>query len=442
MGGWKSAIELVPKIGKVMGKAFGEGGTKAVEQVAKISKAEMKQAKDLRKAEGAIKSIGSPKINVSGVDISRFSYKNGKFWDLKHANTSYSRKEFAQLQSHYSNLFKGGNKSGYKAWERTIPKSNFTPKFNTLNNESKIIGHGSNTAETIAKQRWYQNVENWKKAGKLGVDGMNKTGRAIHGTAEFGFRAARGAIKNSKNLAILAGTGWAAYNIYNGNGIVKPILGAVGGTGAQQGGAVNIAEQLIAGEGAPQLHDNLSGMVNGVVGEAGDVYYRLKDGTIAVADEAGNLYQGGKDMITGAFNGNGMVNDGNGYYSDPTAQQYPSMAQMQMTNQQGGGSMNALMNGMNNAVSQVSGGNVSKMNIASLLLSAYMMFGRFGWMGKAASLLLGGMTLHNINGKQAASQHQNQQQQQSRANVTEQIPLQTAEMPVEEENTVVRMRRL
>ena len=442
MGGWKSAIELVPKIGKVMGKAFGEGGTKAVEQVAKISKAEMKQAKDLRKAEGAIKSIGSPKINVSGVDISRFSYKNGKFWDLKHANTSYSRKEFAQLQSHYSNLFKGGNKSGYKAWERTIPKSNFTPKFNTLNNESKIIGHGSNTAETIAKQRWYQNVENWKKAGKLGVDGMNKTGRAIHGTAEFGFRAARGAIKNSKDLAILAGTGWAAYNIYNGNGIVKPILGAVGGTGAQQGGAVNIAEQLIAGEGAPQLHDNLSGMVNGVVGEAGDVYYRLKDGTIAVADEAGNLYQGGKDMITGAFNGNGMVNDGNGYYSDPTAQQYPSMAQMQMTNQQGGGSMNALMNGMNNAVSQVSGGNVSKMNIASLLLSAYMMFGRFGWMGKAASLLLGGMTLHNINGKQAASQHKNQQQQQSRANVTEQIPLQTAEMPVEEENTVVRMRRL
>lgn len=442
MGGWKSAIELVPKIGKVMGKAFGEGGTKAVEQVAKISKAEMKQAKDLRKAEGAIKSIGSPKINVSGVDISRFSYKNGKFWDLKHANTSYSRKEFAQLQSHYSNLFKGGNKSGYKAWGRTIPKSNFTPKFNTLNNESKIIGHGSNTAETIAKQRWYQNVENWKKAGKLGVDGMNKTGRAIHGTAEFGFRAARGAIKNSKDLAILAGTGWAAYNIYNGNGIVKPILGAVGGTGAQQGGAVNIAEQLIAGEGAPQLHDNLSGMVNGVVGEAGDIYYRLKDGTIAVADEAGNLYQGGKDMITGAFNGNGMVNDGNGYYSDPTAQQYPSMAQMQMTNQQGGGSMNALMNGMNNAVSQVSGGNVSKMNIASLLLSAYMMFGRFGWMGKAASLLLGGMTLHNINGKQAASQHQNQQQQQSRANVTEQIPLQTAEMPVEEENTVVRMRRL
>lgn len=454
MGGWKSAIELMTKIGKVMGKAFGEGGNKAVEQVAKISKAEMKQAKDLRKAEGAIKSIGSPKINVSGVDISRFSYKNGKFWDLKHANTSYSRKEFAQLQSHYTNLFKGGNKSGYKAWESTIPKPNFTPKFNTLNNESKIIGHGSkvvgkeihslgsNTAETIAKQRWYQNVENWKKAGKLGVDGMNKTGRAIHGTAEFGFRAARGAIKNSKDLAILAGTGWAAYNIYNGNGIVKPVLGAVGGTGAQQGGAVNIAEQLLAGEGAPQLHDNLSGMVTGVVGEAGDVYYRLKDGTIAVADEAGNLYQGGKDMIAGAFNGNGMVANGNGGYVDPTTQQYPSFAQYAGLQQTDGGMLSGLMGGMNNAIDTVSGGNVSKMNIATLVLSAYMMFGRFGWLGKMASLMLGGMTLKNINNHQQANMQQTLQSQQPvQSQRPEQVPQYASYNQNNDDDNVVRMTR-
>lgn len=357
------------------------------------------------------------------------------------------------MQSHYTNLFKGGNKSGYKAWESTIPKSNFTPKFNTLNNESKIIGHGSkvvgkeihslgsNTAETIAKQRWYQNVENWKKAGMLGVDGMNKTGRAILGTAEFGFRAARGAIKNSKDLAILAGTGWAAYNIYNGNGIVKPILGAVGGTGAQQGGAVNIAEQLIAGEGAPQLHDNLSGMVTGVVGEAGDVYYRLKDGTIAVADEAGNLYQGGKDMIAGAFNGNGMVNDGNGYYSDPTAQQYPTMNQMMG---QGNGVVNGVMGGMNNALNSVTNGNVSKLDLAGLITSAYMMFGRFGWLGKAASLLLGGMTLKNINTHQQVQVSPQQSNQQVvGANAVKAAPSYQNTAALQEdddENVIVRSR--
>ena len=270
---------------------------------------------------------------------------------------------------------------------------------------------------------------------------MNKTGRAIHGTAEFGFRAARGAIKNSKDLAILAGTGWAAYNIYNGNGIVKPILGAVGGSGAQQGGAVNIAEQLIAGEGAPQLHDNLSGMVNGVVGEAGDVYYRLKDGTIAVADEAGNLYQGGKDMIAGAFNGNGMVNDGNGYYSDPTAQQYPTMSQMMG---QGNGVVNGVMGGMNNALNSVTNGNVSKLDLAGLITSAYMMFGRFGWLGKAASLLLGGMTLKNINNHQQVQVSPQQSNQQVvGANAVKAAPSYQNTAALQEdddENVIVRSR--
>lgn len=199
------------------------------------------------------------------------------------------------------------------------------------------------------------------------------------------------------------------------------------------------AVNVLFGEGS---YDSVKRAGGATIDEGQELYHNLKNGVAGIGNEAIGLYQDGKQFAGNFFSGNGMVSNGNGGYYDPTAQSYPSMAQMQMTNQQGGGSMNALMNGMNNAVSQVSGGNVSKMNIASLLLSAYMMFGRFGWMGKAASLLLGGMTLHNINGKQAASQHQNQHQQQSRANVTEQIPLQTAEMPVEEENTVVRMRRL
>lgn len=85
------------------------------------------------------------------------------------------------------------------------------------------------------------------------------------------------------------------------------------------------------------------------------------------------------------------------------------------------GMLGGMMNGMNEVVNQVSGGNVSKMNILTLALSAYMMFGRFGWLGKAASLLLGGMTLKNINNRQmvpSQTQHQMPQQQQ----VQPQIP--------------------
>lgn len=95
------------------------------------------------------------------------------------------------------------------------------------------------------------------------------------------------------------------------------------------------------------------------------------------------------------FNGNGMVNHGNGYY-DPTTAQYPSMSAVQGIQGQagmGGG----LMNNLNSALSNVTGGNISKMNLASLLLASYMMFGRFGWFSKIAGLALGGMTMKNVN---------------------------------------------
>lgn len=56
-----------------------------------------------------------------------------------------------------------------------------------------------------------------------------------------------------------------------------------------------------------------------------------------------------------------------------------------------------MMNGVNAVANELTGGNVSKMNMLALLASAYMMFGRFGWLGKAGSLMLGGMTMRNIN---------------------------------------------
>ena len=460
MGGWKSFFtELAPKMYKAGSKIISSVGAKSAEQVAKVSKAELQHAKDLRKADAALKSIGNPKFKVNGNLMPRFDYAKGRFCDLK-TGRIYTRTQFSQLQSHFTNLYKGGRTSGYKAWENSLPKASFKPQFtpvntNVLKQEAKLGGQGAkvaaketsklgvNGSEAVTKQRWYQNAENWKTAGQLGIKGMNKAGRAISGTAEFGYRAVRGATKNAKGLAILAGTGWAAYNIYNGNGVVKPLLGAVRGDGAQQGGAVNIAEQLIAGDGAPQLHDNLTGMVGGVMNEAGDVYYRLKDGTIAVADEAGNLYQGGKDMLTGAFNGNGMVNDGSGYYSDPTAQQYPTMNQIM--GQQGNGMVNGVMGGMSNALNSVTNGNVSKLDLVGLLTSAYMMFGRFGWLGKAASLMLGGMTLKNINNHQSIPMQQGVAQQQNGVGVNQASTsiqnVKPIEMPVvDDENVVVRSR--
>lgn len=148
----------------------------------------------------------------------------------------------------------------------------------------------------------------------------------------------------------------------------------------------------LLGEGA---YSSLKTGVGNVGAEGADVYHQLKGTLGNVGSEAGSLYYDGKEYVGGMFNGNGMVNHGNGYY-DPTTAQYPSMSAVQGVQGQagmGGG----LMNNLNSALSNVTGGNISKMNLASLLLASYMMFGRFGWFSKIAGLTLGGMTMKNVN---------------------------------------------
>lgn len=176
------------------------------------------------------------------------------------------------------------------------------------------------------------------------------------------------------------------------------------------GNEKSVSEKTIdtlLGEGA---YSSIKAGVGNVGAEGADVYYHLKDtignvgteganvynqlkGTLGnVGSEAGNLYYDGKEYVGGMFNGNGMVNHGNGYY-DPTTAQYPSMSAVQRQSGVGGG----LMNNLNSALANVTGGNISKMNLASMLLASYMMFGRFGWFSKIAGLALGGMTMKNVN---------------------------------------------
>lgn len=204
----------------------------------------------------------------------------------------------------------------------------------------------------------------------------------------------------------------------------------------------------LLGEGA---YSSLKTGVGNVGAEGADVYYRLKDtigyvgaegadvyhqlkGTLGnVGSEAGSLYYDGKEYVGGMFNGNGMVNHGNGYY-DPTTAQYPSMSAVQGVQGQagmGGG----LMNNLNSALSNVTGGNISKMNLASLLLASYMMFGRFGWFSKIAGLALGGMTMKNVN------QRSVQVPQQMNLPMQAAVAPQVAATPAQEDHSMTVHRR-
>lgn len=188
----------------------------------------------------------------------------------------------------------------------------------------------------------------------------------------------------------------------------------------------------VGAEGA-DVYYRLKDTIGNVGAEGADVYHQLKGTLGNVGSEAGSLYYDGKEYVGGMFNGNGMVNHGNGYY-DPTTAQYPSMSAVQGVQGQagmGGG----LMNNLNSALSNVTGGNISKMNLASLLLASYMMFGRFGWFSKIAGLALGGMTMKNVN------QRSVQVPQQMNLPMQAAVAPQVAATPAQEEDHSMTVHR-
>lgn len=458
MGALEKVFKTIGKAASSLGKTGAKNAipyVKAPGGIAKLSKAEINVAKE-GKAARAIKSIGNPDCKVKGVIQPRFIYNKGVFIDVKRGSR-YTIKDFSRLRTHYRNLYGSGAKNSYLSWEKGLKaKTSFMPKFNfsipkaakveakatqqaakgatkaaeqagqkatqqAAKSASKVAEEaktvGEEAAEKVAKQRWYQNPENWKGVYREGKSG-----------AKF-------AVKNSLAISQTALLGYIGWNILTGRGLIHPALDAVKGNTDK-----SFAEDLLDASFGEGSYNYIKGGLGGTVGEGVDLYYRLKDGVTGVGNEVVDLYRGGKEMMAGAFTGNGMVSDGSGNYYDPTAEQYPGMDQMTGM-QQSNGMMSSLMGGMSNAVNSISGGNVSKMNLAGLLLSAYMMFGRFGWLGKAASLMLGGMTLKNINNHQGMQQ-QTQRQQQQVQSIVQQPSYQTVELPATEDDVVVRSRHM
>ena len=222
-----------------------------------------------------------------------------------------------------------------------------------------------------------------------------------------------------------------------GKGIIEPTSTILLGSHKDAyGNEKSVSEKTVDTLLGNGTYSSIKTGVGNVGAEGADVYYRLKDTIGNVGAEAGSLYYTGKDYVGGLFNGNGMVNHGNGYY-DPTTAQYPSMSAVQGV-QEHSGVGGGLMNSLNAALANVTGGNISKMNLASMLLASYMMFGRFGWFSKIAGLALGGMTMKNVNQRSVHNQEQ-QMNRQMQAAVVPQVAATPA--PEEDSSLTVHRRR-
>ena len=326
--------------------------------------------------------------------------------------------------------------SGYLAWEKSLPTPSFKPKFNVISKEKESIKTSKETVEQVIKKE-KKTVETVKEtshsaeqAAETAKESAEHAGKATKEAAngDNSFKkAAKFYAKNPKVLGWHAALGLGGYSLVSGEGVINPLLYFIGGKNATENGLGGMVGQAVAGEKAPDIYNKVTSAADSVVNEGVDLYQFSKNTLGNVVGEGTDLYQMGKNYV-----GNGMVSNGSGGYYDPTTEQSPNLYQASnpdMGNQDG--MLNNVMGGMNNLVNQVSGGAVTKMNILTLALSAYMMFGRFGWLGKAASLLLGGMTLKNINNRQLPYQQVHQQQQNPSQQYVPQVKQPNASMESE-----------
>ena len=337
--------------------------------------------------------------------------------------------------------------SGYLAWEKSLPTPSFKPKFNVISKEKESIKTSKETVEQVIKKE-KKTVETVKDETITGKETAKETSHSAEQAAETAKESAEHAgkatkeaangensfkkaakfyAKNPKVLGWHAALGLGGYSLVSGEGVINPLLYFIGGKNATENGLGGMVGQAVAGEKAPDIYNKVTSAADSVVNEGVDLYQFSKNTLGNVVGEGTDLYQMGKNYV-----GNGMVSNGSGGYYDPTTEQTPNLYQASnpdMGNQDG--MLNNVMGGMNHLVNQVSGGAVTKMNILSLALSAYMMFGRFGWLGRAASLLLGGMTLKNINNRQLLNQQVQQQQQNPSQQYVPQVKQPNASMEPE-----------
>lgn len=337
--------------------------------------------------------------------------------------------------------------SGYLAWEKSLPTPSFKPKFNVISKEKESIKTSKETVEQVIKKE-KKTVETVKDETITGKETAKETSHSAEQAAETAKESAEHAgkatkeaangensfkkaakfyAKNPKVLGWHAALGLGGYSLVSGDGVINPLLYFIGGKNATENGLGGMVGQAVAGEKASDIYNKVTSAADSVVNEGVDLYQFSKNTLGNVVGEGTDLYQMGKNYV-----GNGMVSNGSGGYYDPTTEETPNLYQVSnpdMGNQDG--MLNNVMGGMNNLVNQVSGGAVTKMNILTLALSAYMMFGRFGWLGKAASLLLGGMTLKNINNRQLPNQQVLQQQQNPSQQYVPQVKQPNASMEPE-----------
>lgn len=370
-GLWEEGAKL---LGKVISK--GEKGAKlTVEWSSKTGKA-LNGSKSIIKhdlTEGKVLSRPMAEANKSEAFMKKFG------------NVTYKTKEGKEASRF---VYSGGKVHDMKLGESIRPKD-FPGRLSSAKKEMESLGQ---VAGKTAKTR---NYGGW---GKMFT--YDEVKRNVKGALPYWLP--------------LGALGIWVESKFKGQGMIQTALGeASGGNGVVN----DLGVGILGPEGYDGLKDNLAGVVQ----EMKNLYGSGKSAVGGVSDEfiefyqkvketGGNIYQAmqmwGTQHLSPEYNANGYVVDENGNYVDQTTQPYPNMV-----NGTGG-----VTGQISDLTKKLAGDGVTPMNLATLLLSGYMMFCRAGWMSKAAGMLMGGMTMKSVGNHRQQMMQNGQAQGQSQAN--------------------------
>lgn len=178
-------------------------------------------------------------------------------------------------------------------------------------------------------------------------------------------------LKNIMGVGFAGETGRA---IYKGNPLLK-----------------QISNDLIGVETSDKLANG------GVIGAANALAFGSENADRSILHNAADAFvgEGTADAVRATVTGI----TGNGHQAGSVDSQQSAMLASQNPFQ-----------GYNDMVSNFTGGKMTGLNLASMLGAMYLVFGsRFGWLGKIAGLMLGGMTAHSMENNAARLQQQQAQ---------------------------------
>lgn len=222
-------------------------------------------------------------------------------------------------------------------------------------------------------------------------------------------------VQNPKQLlgwsGAVLGTGIAVSGMASGKGALDPYFRGLFGNEYEQNGLGGVLAKTAIGEKnknaiaekgsqlLQQTGEKAKKEAPKVAHEVGRIYDGIANDISAINSEAGNIYKNIRDGVSNLYHGNQQIADGNGGYYDSTTQQYEGVPQ-------DGSSSQYAMGLARNAMNSVSGGNVSKMDLGTLLGASILGFGRFGLFAKAIGAVMAGSAIHNINKRGQSTQRQ------------------------------------